>query len=94
MKKSISKGEAWFLLIAGLIMGTVFSFGMQYWNAPIAREEAIHTTAVFSSYKEQLNRGHVEYLAELMDAHARKRCSELDENVREMVTKITPYFKK
>ena len=55
----MAKGDAWFLLIAGLIMGTVFTFGMQYWNAPISQEEAICTTAVYTSYTEQLERGHV-----------------------------------
>lgn len=68
-KKSMAKGEAWFLLIAGLIMGTVFTFGMQYWNAPITHEEAIHTTAVFSSYKEQLKRGHVKEIIVLFEDH-------------------------
>lgn len=57
--KIMTKAEAWFLLIAGLIMGTIFTFGMQYWNAPITQEEAIHTTAVFSSCKVRRDRGHV-----------------------------------
>lgn len=68
-KKSMIKGEAWFLLIAGLIMGTVFTFGMQYWNAPITQEEAIHTTAVFSSYKEQLKRGNVKEIIVRFEDH-------------------------
>jgi len=55
----MTKGEAWFLLIAGFIMGTVFTFGMQYWNAPVTREESIHTTAIYESYATQQEQGRV-----------------------------------
>ena len=42
MKKSkrMTTGEAIFLLIAGLILGTVFTFGMKYSNAPITQKKA------------------------------------------------------
>ena len=39
-----------------LLVGTVFTFGMQFWNAPIAEDEAIHETLSFSSYQIQYNR--------------------------------------
>ena len=65
----MAKGDAWFLLIAGLIMGTVFTFGMQYWNAPISQEEAICTTAVYTSYTEQLERGHVKEMIVRFEDH-------------------------
>lgn len=55
----MTKGEAWFLLIAGFIMGTVFTFGMQYWNAPVTKEESIHTTAIYESYATQREQGRV-----------------------------------
>lgn len=54
--KRMTKGEAVFLLIAGLILGTVFTFGMKYWNAPVAQDEAQHISAVFSSAKVHLRR--------------------------------------
>ena len=57
--RSMTKVEAWFLLIAGLIMGTVFTFGMQYWNAPVTKEESIHTTAIYESYATQREQGRV-----------------------------------
>lgn len=57
--RPMTKGEAWFLLIAGMIMGTVFTFGMQYWNAPVTQEEAIHTTAIYESYATQREQGRV-----------------------------------
>ena len=57
-KRPMAKSEAWFLLIAGFIMGTVFTFGMQYWNAPVTKEDSIHTTAIYESYTVQQARGH------------------------------------
>ena len=52
MKKGppMSRGEAWFLLIIGLFMGTIFTFGMQFWNSSIDEEDAIMDTAIFASY--------------------------------------------
>ncbi len=71
MKKSkkMKTGDAIFLLIAGLIMGTVFTFGMKYWNAPIKPDEAKHVTATFSSYKESKRRGHVQEIILRFDDH-------------------------
>lgn len=71
MKKSkpMTKKDALFLLIAGLIMGTVFTFGMQYWNAPITQDEAIHTDAVFLSYKEQRGNGYIKEIIVQFEDH-------------------------
>ena len=68
-KKSMTRGEAWLLLITGLIMGTVFTFGMQYWNAPITQEEAIHTTAIYESYATQRERGRVKEIILRFEDH-------------------------
>ena len=68
-KKSMTRGEAWFLLITGLILGTVFTFGMQYWNAPITQEEAIHTTAIYESYATQRERGRVKEIILRFEDH-------------------------
>ena len=54
--KKATKGEAIFLLVAGLIIGTVFTFGVRYWNVPITEDEAQLVTATFSSYKSSRNR--------------------------------------
>ena len=58
MKKAppMSVGEAWFLLVVGILLGTVFTFGMQFWNAPISEQDAVHETAVFSSFEIQYGR--------------------------------------
>ena len=57
--RPLTKGEGWFLLIAGFIMGTVFTFGMQFWNAPVTKEESIHATAIYESYATQREQGRV-----------------------------------
>lgn len=71
MKKSkkMTKNAAIFLLIAGLIMGTVFTFGMKYWNEPISQDEAQQVNAIFSSYKETKRRGHVQEIILRFDDH-------------------------
>ena len=45
-------GLAIFLLIAGLFLGSVFTFGMQYWNAEVTREDCTLIDTQFVSYKE------------------------------------------
>ena len=67
--KKITKSDAVFMLIAGLIMGTVFTFGMKYWNAPITQAEAQQVTAVFSSYKETKRGGHTQEIILRFDDH-------------------------
>ena len=45
-------GLAIFLLIAGLFLGSVFTFGMQYWNSEVTPEECTLIDTQFVSYKE------------------------------------------
>ena len=45
-------GLAIFLLIAGLMFGSVFTFGMQYWNSEVTREECTLVETRFCSYEE------------------------------------------
>ncbi len=54
--KSMSKFEAVILAVLGLLLGTVFTFGMRYWQSPVMKTEAIYDEAVFTSYKETLSR--------------------------------------
>lgn len=56
------KTQGWICIITGLIVGTVFTFGMQYWNSPITKDEAIYTEAVFSSYEEVYKNGSINEL--------------------------------
>lgn len=45
-------GLAIFLLITGLFLGSVFTFGMQYWNLEVTREDCTLIDTEFVSYKE------------------------------------------
>ena len=54
-RKEVTKKDAFFVFIIGLIMGTVFCFGNQFWYRPITPEEAIHTTATYSRFDLQYN---------------------------------------
>ena len=48
----ISFGLAVFLVISGLVVGSIFTFGMQYWDAEVTREECILVETRFASYEE------------------------------------------
>ena len=51
MKKDLM--PLWFaigLLIAGLFIGSIFTFGMQHWNAKVSREECTRVETAFVSY--------------------------------------------
>ena len=90
--KKMTKTEAIFLLIAGLIMGTVFTFGMKYWNAPIAQNEAHQVTAIFASAKETMRRGHVQEIIIRFDDHEQLYIDGvcIDNELCDLVSEITP----
>lgn len=46
----IPKAAAWFLVIVGILLGTVFTLGMHYWESSVFKEDAVYTEAVFDSY--------------------------------------------
>lgn len=50
--KGMSKGDSFVLLMIGLIMGTIFTFGMQYWNAPVEKSDTSEITAKYLSHKK------------------------------------------
>lgn len=49
-KLQLDKFECILLLIIGLLLGTVFTFGVGYWNAVIAPEDALSVTATYERY--------------------------------------------
>jgi hypothetical protein len=51
------------LLIAGIFLGTIFSFGMQYWNEEVTQEECIKIQTQFLGYKEVWRRGDIQQIA-------------------------------
>lgn len=68
MNKS-RREHAVFLLIAGLLLGTVFTVGIRYWNAPVRRTDTERVTAVFSSYKEIYKRGNIQKIVVYFEDH-------------------------
>lgn len=45
-------GMAVFLLIVGLLLGTVFTFGQQYWNAQVTPDQCVEVQTRFLGYHE------------------------------------------
>ena len=63
MKKDpMSLGMAIALLVVGILLGSVFSFGMQHWNKEVTREECVKIQTQFLGYKEDLRRGHIQQI--------------------------------
>ena len=55
-RKKMTLGQAILFLVIGAILGTVFTFGQQYWKAPIEREEAITVESGYSYHTQRLVR--------------------------------------
>ena len=47
----------WIIVLACLLLGTVMTFGMRYWEKDISREETVATEATYQSCKRTYNRG-------------------------------------
>lgn len=60
--KSLGRIEAILVMIGMLFLGTVFSVGMQYWNKPVERAEAIPMTAVYASYDVARSRHSIRFI--------------------------------
>lgn len=58
----ISQERAIFLLLAGLFLGTIFTFGMRYWHAPVSREDCTQVNTEFVSYRERTRRGSIQLI--------------------------------
>ena len=50
-RKRMSRSEAIFILVIGLLLGTVFTFGEQFWHAPVDRRELRYVDAAYQRYK-------------------------------------------
>ena len=55
-KSSLSMQQAIFFLIVGLLLGTVFTFGMAHWNEEIPRESCKRVETEFLDYHENRSR--------------------------------------
>lgn len=52
-REPIPKFGAIILIVVGLIMGTVFIFGMYYWEGSVPKSEAIFVKATYAFYTEE-----------------------------------------
>lgn len=68
-KKSISKGSAVFLIVAGILLATVFTVGMCYWTKPIEKADAIRVDATFTSYQKHYRRHNLSSLTLCFSDH-------------------------
>ena len=68
-KKSISKGSAVFLIVAGILLATVFTVGMCYWTKPIEKADAIRVDATFASYQKHYRRHNLSSLTLYFSDH-------------------------
>jgi len=55
-KNKMTFEQAILFLIIGIIMGSVFTFGQQYWKAPIDRNSAVSVEAEYSYHTQRLVR--------------------------------------
>jgi len=69
-KTKLDRYECILLIIVGLLMGTVFTVGMGYWNADIEPQEAIAVTGTYEGYDIDYSRGR--------NGVTRKRIAEVD----------------
>ena len=56
-------GLAVFLLVLGILLGTVFTFGMQYWNKEVTRRDCNEIQTQFLDYEERYSRSGVKEIA-------------------------------
>ena len=50
-KTKLDKLQCILLVVFGLLVGTVFTVGMGYWNAAVTPEEAVPVTAIYASHE-------------------------------------------
>ena len=60
---TITLGQSLVLLVLGLLMGTVFTFGVQYWNETVTKEECRYIETQFLDYKEIKQRSRINQIA-------------------------------
>lgn len=91
--KDMTEGEKIVESIFGLILGTIFIFGMGHWNAPVTRAEAWDVTATFSSFQESRKRGEVREIILRFDDHEQLYIDRLciDEVLSGEIEALAPY---
>lgn len=72
-KQKTSPGTAVMLLVVGLILGSIFVFGSQYWGEPIQREDAIEISATYEAYEinpGKIKKHHIKQIEMTLADHA------------------------
>ena len=59
---AVSQDRAIFLLLAGLFLGSIFTFGTRYWHAPVSREDCTQVNTEFVSYRERTRLGSIQLI--------------------------------
>lgn len=95
-KKSVSarerKSEVIFVIVVGLILGTVFTFGSFYWYSPVTKSEARNIRATFSSYKMSGQKDNVQQIIIRFKDHEQLDIDVycLDDEIIDKVKEIKP----
>lgn len=58
-----------FLIVAGILLATVFTVGMCYWTKPIEKADAIRVDATFTSYQKHYRRHNLSSLTLCFSDH-------------------------
>ena len=60
---TITLGQSLVLLVLGLLMGTVFTFGVQYWNETVTKEACRYIENHYLDYQEIKQRSRINQIA-------------------------------
>ena len=72
-KQEMTFGTAVMLLVVGLILGSIFIFGSQYWGEPIQREDAVEISATYETYEinpGKIRKHHIKQIEITLTDHA------------------------
>ena len=61
--KKMTVDVAILLLVVGVVLGSIFTFGMQFWSNEPSYEDCTHIKTEFLSYKEIKRHGHIQEIA-------------------------------
>ena len=67
--EDIPIGFSLFLIIAGMLIGSVFTFGMNYWSGPVKRNDAVKVSARFESYRKEYGKYTISEIILNFDGH-------------------------
>ena len=57
------------MIFIGIVFGTVFTFGMRYWEGHVTKNDVVRVEAAFSSYKATYRRLHLREMIVYFENH-------------------------